>query len=71
MYVFSLFTIILLLFEVSLKVKHQSQLSTATPQPTGFKILKSKIYTIPKFVVTQFGFWFTVAVAAGLLHSFY
>jgi hypothetical protein len=66
-----LFTIILLPFEVSSEVKHQSQLSTATPQTTGSKILKSKMYTISKFVATQFGVWFTVAVAAGSLHSLY
>lgn len=29
------------------------------------------MYTISEFVATQFGFWFTVAVAAGSLHSLY
>jgi hypothetical protein len=29
------------------------------------------MYTISEFVATQFGFWFTIAVAAGSLHSLY
>ena len=29
------------------------------------------MYTISEFVATQFGFWFTVVVAAGSLHSLY